>query len=137
MICSKSLQLKRLHGTQTLPLQLTSRPASHATSLLAHQFEGFLHLLTTTAAQKPLDHAHSAPPCHPRGPATVSSASSGNEAAAGEGNDMQRKLGRWLRSVMGKKVGAQDIPTLVCDAGFSLVLQSVLKGKHRLWQAAR
>jgi hypothetical protein len=34
---------------------------------------------------------------------------------------------------MGEEVGAQDSLSLVCDAGFSLVLQIVLKGKHRLW----
>jgi hypothetical protein len=116
---------------------LNSRLAAHAIFVPAHHFECFLHLLTIAAAQKSLDHAHTAPPHHPGGPAPVSSAPSENEAAAGKGNDTQHKLGRLLRSVMGKEVSAQDIPSLVCDAGFSLVLQSVLKGRCRLWQAVK
>jgi hypothetical protein len=93
---------------------LTFRPASHATLLVTHRFETFLHLLTTVGAQKSLEDAHSALPCHLRGPATVLSAPSGSETAAGEGNEMQHKLHRWPWSMMGKEVSAQDSPFTTC-----------------------
>jgi hypothetical protein len=95
-------------------ITLTSRRASHATLLVAHRFETFLHLLTTIGAQKSLKDAHTALPCHARGPATALSAPSGSETAAGGGNETHHKLHRWPWSMMGKEVGAQDSPSLTC-----------------------
>jgi hypothetical protein len=91
-----------------LPITLNSSPASHATLLLAYQFERLLRVLTTIPAQGVLADERSTPLSHPVCPEAGSRVPAVNKFSAEFRKGDQLKLSRWPWSMVGKEVCAQD-----------------------------